>query len=52
MSGKPDIVKGSGNIFRDLDEKDADIKQTKAMLAAEIVRILDKEKLSVRLTSL
>lgn len=48
MSEKLDIVKGSGNVFRDMGEKDADVKQTKALLAAEIVRILDKEKLSVR----
>jgi len=48
VSSKPEIVKGSGNIFRDLDEKGADVKQTKALLAAEIIRILDKEKLSVR----
>ncbi len=32
----------------DAYEKDADLKQTKALLAAEIIRILDKEKLSVR----
>ena len=48
MSEKLEIVKGSGNVFRDMGEKDADVKQTKALLAAEIVRILDKEKLSVR----
>ncbi len=48
MSEKIELVKGSGNIFRDLGEKDADVKQTKALLAAEIVRILDKEKLTVR----
>lgn len=48
MSEKLKIVKGSGNVFRDLGEKNADVKQTKALLAAEIIRILDKEKLSVR----
>jgi len=48
MNEKLDIVKGSGNLFRDMGEKDADVKQTKALLAAEILRILDKEKLSVR----
>ncbi len=48
MKEKLDIVKGSGNFFRDMGEKNADIKQTKALLAAEILRILDKEKLSVR----
>jgi len=48
MNEKLEIVKGSGNVFHDLGEKDADVKQTKALLAAEIIRILDKEKLSVR----
>lgn len=48
MSEKLELVKGSGNVFRDMGEKDADIKQTKALLAAEIIHILDKEKLSVR----
>ncbi len=48
MSKKIEVVKGSGNVFRDMGEKDADIKQTKALLAAEIIRVLDKEKLSVR----
>lgn len=48
MNEKLDVVKGSGNLFRDMGEKDADVKQTKALLAAEILRILDKEKLSVR----
>ena len=48
MSEKLETVRGSGNVFRDLGHKDADVEQTKALLAAEIIRILDKEKLSVR----
>lgn len=48
MTDKIELVKGSGNVFRDLGEKDADIKQTKALLAAEIIRILDKDNMSVR----
>ena len=48
MKEKLDIVKGSGNFFRDMGEKNADVKQAKALLAAEILRILDKQKLSVR----
>ena len=48
MSEKIEIVKGSGNVFDDLGEKDADVKQIKALLAAAIIGILDKEKLSVR----
>jgi len=48
MSEKIEIVKGSGNVFDDLGEKNADVKQTKALLAAAIIRILDQEKLTVR----
>ncbi len=41
-------VRGSGNVFADLGLADADVEQTKALLAAEIIRILDEEGLSVR----
>ena len=45
---KLDVVKGSGNVFRDLDHKHPDIAQFKAILAAEIIKALDREGLSVR----
>ncbi len=48
MTEKLDIVRGSGNVFRDLGIVDADLKQTKATLAAEIIGVLDDENLSVR----
>ena len=48
MTEKLDIVRGSGNAFRDLGMVDADLKQTKATLAAEIIGVLDDENLSVR----
>jgi len=48
MSEKNEVVRGSGNIYRDLGRPDADVRQTKALMASEIVKILDKEKLSVR----
>ena len=35
-SEKLDVVRGSGNVFRDLGHKNADAEQFKAMLAAEI----------------
>jgi predicted XRE-type DNA-binding protein len=35
-------------VFRDLGKQNADIQQLKAILAAEIIRTLDKESLSVR----
>lgn len=43
-----DIVRGSGNIYRDFDTPDADVRQLKAILAAQIIKILDKQGLSVR----
>ena len=43
-----DVVRGSGNVFRDLGHKNADVEQFKALLAAEIIKALDREGLSVR----
>ena len=42
------VVRGSGNLFRDLGHKNADAEQFKATLAAEIIKALDREGLSVR----
>ena len=42
------IVRGSGNIYRDFDVPDADVRQLKAILAAEIIKTLDKKGLTVR----
>jgi predicted XRE-type DNA-binding protein len=41
-------VKGSGNVFRDLGHKHADADRFKAILAAEIIKALDRQGLSVR----
>jgi hypothetical protein len=41
-------VRGSGNVFRNLGHKNADAEQFKAILAAEIIKALDREGLSVR----
>ena len=43
-----DVVRGSGNVFRDLGHKNEDAQQFKAILAAEIIKVLDREGLSVR----
>ena len=47
-SEKLDVVRGSGNVFRDLGHENADAKQFKAILAAEIIKTLDRNGLSVR----
>ncbi len=43
-----ELKRGSGNVFRDLGHKNADIEQFKAILAAEIIQTLDREGWSVR----
>ncbi len=48
MKEKMEIVRGSGNVFRDLGHANADALQFKAILAAEIIKALDKERLTVR----
>lgn len=45
---KLEVVRGSGNVFRDLGQKNADAEQFKAILAAEIIKALDRDSLSVR----
>jgi predicted XRE-type DNA-binding protein len=45
---KLQVVRGSGNVFRDLRHENADAEQFKAILAAEIIKTLDQEHLTVR----
>jgi hypothetical protein len=47
-SEKLRLVRGSGNVFRDLAHENADTEQFKAILAAEIIKALDREHLTVR----
>jgi len=49
MSDEPtEIVNGSGNIFRDFGNPDADVRQAKALFGTQIMKILDAEALSTR----
>src|SRR5271170_4740743 len=43
-----ELVRGSGNVFRDFGHASPDVEQMKAILAAEIIKMLDREGLSVR----
>jgi predicted XRE-type DNA-binding protein len=43
-----ELVHGSGNVFRDFGHANADVEQLKAILATEIAKMLDREKLTVR----
>lgn len=45
---KLEIVRGSGNVFRDLGRNNADAEQFKAILATEIIHVLEREHLTVR----
>jgi len=44
----PDIIHGSGNIYRDFNLPNADVRQLRAILAAAIIKTLDRRNLSVR----
>lgn len=50
MRGKEEleVVRGSGNVFRDLGRNNADAEQFKAILANEIIQVLDRQRLTVR----
>ena len=43
-----ELVRGSGNVFADFDAPDASLRQLRALLASEVVKALDKERLTVR----
>jgi predicted XRE-type DNA-binding protein len=48
MKERLKIIHGSGNVFRDLGYRNADLEQLKALLAAEIIKVLDRQGLTVR----
>lgn len=48
MKDETELVRGSGNVFRDFGHLAADVEQLKSILAAKIIGILDDRKLSVR----
>lgn len=43
---KLEFVRGSGNVFRDFGDPNADLEQARAILAAKIISVLDRRKLS------
>jgi predicted XRE-type DNA-binding protein len=48
MSDDLDVLRGSGNVFADLGDADAEAKQLKAQMAAEIIGTLNRRGLTVR----
>jgi predicted XRE-type DNA-binding protein len=47
-NAKRQLLRGSGNVFRDLGHENADAEQFNAILAAEIIKVLDRDQLTVR----
>ena len=48
MNCSASIIRGSGNVFRDLGMPDADCEQLRAVLAARIIGVLDDRRLTAR----
>src|SRR5579863_4815083 len=48
MKSKLEVVRGTGNVFRDLRHQNADAERMRASLAVEIIKALDREHLTVR----
>ncbi|MEW6668986.1 MAG: helix-turn-helix transcriptional regulator [Thermodesulfobacteriota bacterium] len=48
MKDNFELVRGSGNVFRDFGHRNASVKQARAILAAKIIRTLDERGLSTR----
>src|ERR1700724_3413692 len=43
-----ELVRGSGNVYRDFGRPNAGLEQARAITAARIIRVLDERKLSAR----
>jgi predicted XRE-type DNA-binding protein len=48
MDDEFEVMRGSGNIFADLGDADAEAKKMKAVIAAEIIATLNGRQLSAR----
>lgn len=48
MKEEIELVRGSGNVFKDFGDANPDLEQSKAIIAARIINILDEEGLSLR----
>jgi predicted XRE-type DNA-binding protein len=48
MNDDFEVTHGKGNVFRDFGYADADVEHLKAVLAAQIIKVLDVRKMTVR----
>lgn len=42
-----ELIEESSNVFRDFGDSEADLKQVRAILAAQVIAVLDERGLSV-----
>lgn len=43
-----ELIRGSGNVYRDFGRPNAGLEQARAIIAAKIIHILDERQLSIR----
>lgn len=48
MTEELEVIRGTGNVFRDLGHANADAERLKAVLAAQIIKVLDAREMTVR----
>ncbi len=48
MNDDFELIRGSGNVFRDFGRSNADVEQARTILAAKIIKTLDERGLSTR----
>ncbi|MDR3566476.1 MAG: helix-turn-helix transcriptional regulator [Syntrophobacteraceae bacterium] len=48
MNDDFELIRGSGNVFRDFSRRNANVEQARAILAARIILALDERGLSTR----
>ena len=48
MNDDFEVTRGKGNVFRDFGYADADAEHLKAILAAQIIKVLEVRKMTVR----
>jgi predicted XRE-type DNA-binding protein len=51
MTDELEVVRGKGNVFRDFGHANADAEHLKALLAAQIIKVLDRRELTVRVAA-
>jgi predicted XRE-type DNA-binding protein len=51
LNGGTELVRGSGNVFRDFGDPYPEFEQLRAILAAQIIKALDARSLSTRKAS-